>query len=187
MKCWTFLGIWFGIWEAQRYLQDGSGVVININRCKITVASSFIMNLYCGLRATEESRCQNPSFINICLKWQGRGVEDKITFSYEYESATFSNKQVIIVLRVSATEGKKNSIKLKKQMHRQEGPRRPQSKLPEHHLKGSQSTVTLTLAMHVGMRWMEQIKTSRWSKTATLSCCWSSQSQATRHHYWPRA
>lgn len=30
------------------------------------------------------------------------GVEDKITFSYEYESAACSNKQVIIVLRVSA-------------------------------------------------------------------------------------
>lgn len=43
------------------------GVVININRNKITVASSFIMNIYCGLKAAE-SGCQNLSFINICLK-----------------------------------------------------------------------------------------------------------------------
>lgn len=49
-------------------LQAAFGMVIAINRSKITLASSFLMNLYCGLRTTEESRCQNLPFINICLK-----------------------------------------------------------------------------------------------------------------------
>lgn len=88
------------------------------------------MNLDCGLKVTEESGCQNLSFINICLKWQGRGVEDKITFSSEYESATCRNKEVIIVLLWVPTEDKKNSIKLKQQVHLQERPRRVQNTAP---------------------------------------------------------
>lgn len=91
LTCWAFCGIWLGIWEAQSYLQVGFGVVININRSKITVASSFIMNIYCGLKAAEESGCQNLSFINICLKWQGRGVKTKLLFPLRMSQQHASN------------------------------------------------------------------------------------------------